>query len=319
METDAKAVPRWKLWAQLIRLPTSMTLIADALTAVAITQCELPARSIALLLPISLAMYWAGMILNDWFDIEKDREQRSQRPLAAGKISMPVAGLAGWGLLVAAGIGCAVAIFVLAPQRWLHVLPWCWGVMLAVVLYDGPLKKTTLAPWIMGMCRGLHWLFAVQFVVAVGGSTSEIAIPISYAIAATMTLYVAGVTWFARKEADQKPSTTLLVFGAALMMLALIAHATIPMWLAYWIPGMKQQSMYSLLVLMCGALIGKRLWFAIQQTSPATMQLAVKQSLLSLVLLDAFVAYWRMGTYWGAGISLLIIPALWLGARFRTT
>ena len=41
--------------------------------------------------------------------------------------------------------------------------------------------------------------------------------------------------------------------------------------------------------------------------------------LLSLILLDAFVAYWLMGPYWGAGISLLILPALWLGARFRTT
>lgn len=319
MEIDSKAVPRWKLWAQLIRLPTSMTLIADALTAVAITQCEFPALSIGLLLPISLAMYWAGMILNDWFDLEKDREQRSQRPLASGKISMASAGLVGWGLLIVAGVVCSLAIFWFAPQRWLQVLPWCFGVMLAVVLYDGPLKKTILAPWIMGLCRGLHWLFAVQFVVAVGGVSSEVAVPLSYAIAATMTVYVAGVTWFARKEADQKPSTSLLVFGAALMLLALIAHATIPTWMAYWIPGLKPQAMYGILVLMCGALIGKRVWLAIRQTSPATMQLAVKQSLLSLILLDAFVAYWLMGPYWGAGISLLILPALWLGARFRTT
>jgi 4-hydroxybenzoate polyprenyltransferase len=318
MESSAKAVPRWKLWAQLIRLPTSMTLIADALTAVAITQCEYPARSVALLLPISLAMYWAGMILNDWFDIEKDRQQRSQRPLASGAISLPHAGIAGWGLLVLAAVGCAAAIFFMQPERWLSVLPLCMGVMVAVVLYDGPLKNTILAPWLMGLCRGLHWLFAVQFVVAVGGWTNEYAVPFSYAIAATMTVYVAGVTWFARREAEQKPSQALLIFGASLMILALIAHALLPNWLAYTLQ-LKPNAMYSVLVAMCGALIVKRLWLAIRQTSPLTMQLAVKQSLLSLILLDAFVAYWWMGPYWGAGISLLILPALWLGARFRTT
>jgi 4-hydroxybenzoate polyprenyltransferase len=318
MESDTKAAPRWKLWAQLIRLPTSMTLIADALTAVAITQCEYPARSIALLLPISLAMYWAGMILNDWFDIEKDRQQRSQRPLASGAISLQQAGIAGWGLLLLAAMGCAAAIFSVQPERWLNVLPLCIGVMVAVVLYDGPLKNTLVAPWLMGLCRGLHWLFAVQFVVAVGGWTNDYAVPFSYAIAATMTVYVAGVTWFARREAEQKPSPTLLIFGASLMIIALIAHALLPNWLAYSLQ-LKPNATYSVLVAMCGALIVKRLWLAIRQTSPVTMQLAVKQALLSLILLDAFVAYWWMGPYWGAGISLLILPALWLGARFRTT
>lgn len=319
MDNEPKLTPRWKHWAQLIRLPTSMTLIADVLTAVAITQCEYPARSLALLLPISLAIYWAGMILNDWFDIEKDRQQRSRRPLASGAISTSHAGIVGWGLLALACVGCAAVVLWLQPERWMLVWPWCIGVIVAVVLYDGPLKKSWLAPWLMGLCRGLHWLFAVQFVVAVGGWTSEYATPVSYAIAATMTVYIAGVTWFARREAEQKPSSTILIFGASLMVAALIALALMPRWLSYWMAEIKPQAIYSLLVTMCGALIVKRLWLAIRQTSPATMQLAVKQSLLSLILLDAFLAYWWMGPYWGAGISLLVLPALWLGARFRTT
>ena len=319
MATDSRVEPQWKLWAQLIRLPTSMTLVADALTAVAITQCEFPLRSALWLLPISLAIYWAGMILNDWFDIEKDRQQRSSRPLASGAISLRHAALAGWGLLALALGGCLVALALSNPARIAVVLPCCFGVIVAVVLYDGPLKKTWLAPWLMGVCRGLHWLFAVQFVLAVGGATSDYATPVSFAIAATMTVYIAGVTWFARKEADRKPSKLLLVFGATLMVIALAAHASMPYWLTFWTPEIKPQSTYSILVTMCGVLIARRLVAAIGAPSPATMQLAVKQSLLSMILLDAFVAYWWMGPYWGAGISLLILPALWLGARFRTT
>jgi 4-hydroxybenzoate polyprenyltransferase len=319
MATDSRIEPQWKLWAQLIRLPTSMTLVADVLTAVAITQCEFPLRSALLLLPISLAIYWAGMILNDWFDIEKDRQQRSSRPLASGAITLQQAAFAGWGLLTLALGGCLVALALWNPARIAVVLPCCFGVIVAVVLYDGPLKKTWLAPWLMGVCRGLHWLFAAQFVLAVGGETSDYATPVSFAIAATMTVYIAGVTWFARKEADRKPSKLLLVFGATLMVAALAAHASMPNWLTFWAPEIKPQSTYSILVTMCGVLIVRRLVAAIGAPSPATMQLAVKQSLLSMILLDAFVAYWWMGPYWGAGISLLILPALWLGARFRTT
>ena len=36
----------------------------------------------------AVALYWAGMILNDVFDIEQDRMQRPSRPLPAGDISM---------------------------------------------------------------------------------------------------------------------------------------------------------------------------------------------------------------------------------------
>jgi len=317
--SEKKSVPRWKLWAQLIRVPTSMTLVADVLAAVAITQCEFSARSVAWLLPISLALYWAGMILNDWFDVEKDRQNRSQRPLASGAISIRQAGIAGWGLLLSALIASMLAVLWIKPEQWGSVLPWCLGVIGAVVLYDGPLKQTLVAPWLMGLCRGFHWLFAVHFVIAVGGASSPYAVPMSYAIATTMTVYIAGVTWFARREADSKPSLTLLWLGACLMSAALVAQALLPQSLAYWFPELPEPSNYVFLVAMCGALILRRLWMAIRQPSPLSMQLAVKQSLLSLILLDAFVAYWWRGPYWGAGIALLILPALWLGIRFRTT
>ncbi len=150
-----------------------------------------------------------------------------------------------------------------------------------------------------GLCRGLHWLFAVQFVVAVGGWTSEHSVPVSYAIAATMTVYIAGVTWFARREADRKPSQSLLIFGASLMGIALVALALMPDWLSYWIPAAEE----AVDVQRARLDVWRFDWKAVVGCDISNFTdndaVGVKQSLLSLILLDAFLAYWWMGPYWG--------------------
>lgn len=318
------SVSRWKLWGQLVRLPTSMTLLADALAAVAVSQCEAPWRTVGVLLPASLAIYWAGMILNDWFDVAKDRQQRSRRPLASGAIGLSQAAMAGWGLLLFAIVWTTAATGLVNEGGFDSkvigpVALWCLSLIAAVVLYDGPLKKTILAPWLMGVCRGLHWMFAFSLIQVVGGEVGLQLPKIAYVIAIIMTFYVAGVTWFARREADAKPSTSLLLFGSTLMVVALATLASLPWWLNQWIAEAQENSMFGLLVAMSGVLLGRRLLTAIGDPSPATIQLGVKQSLLSLILLDAYLAYWWSGSFWGAGIAMLIVPAIWLGGKFRTT
>jgi 4-hydroxybenzoate polyprenyltransferase len=259
------------------------------------------------------------MILNDWFDIEKDKQQRSRRPLASGAISVGQAGAAGWGLLLLGLLlSCSAAFYFGATASW-PVVAWCLGLIAAVVLYDGPLKNTLLAPWLMGLCRGLHWMFAVTLVSYVGGDCGEHSQRLALAIAGIMTLYVTGVTWFARREADKAPAKSLLIFGTLLMTVSLIGLGTMPWWLIYWLPMVPKNSMYAWLVAMSGAILMRRWLTAITNPSPATIQVGVKQSLLSLIMLDAFLAFWWAGAYWSAGIILLVVPALWLGARFRTT
>ncbi len=309
----------WIRWGQLIRLPTSMTLLADALTAIAITQCDEPGRAAAILIPSSLAIYWAGMILNDWFDVEKDKQQRSRRPLASGAISVRQAGVAGWGLLLLGLLwSCSAAFYFGTAAAW-PVGLWCLGLIAAVVLYDGPLKNTLLAPWLMGLCRGLHWMFAVTLVSYVGGDCGAHSQTLALAIAAIMTLYVAGVTWFARREADKSPAKSLLILGAFVMTIALLSLGSMPWWLIYFLPLVPKNSMFVWLVAMTGAILSRRWLAAITNPIPSTIQVGVKQSLLSLIMLDAFVAFWWAGAYWSAGIIMLVVPALWLGARFRTT
>ena len=82
------------------------------------------------------------MILNDVFDVEKDRGERPSRPIPAGLIPLRQAKVAGWGLLVV-GVGLAGLSGYLpsqqAPATW---LPAAVGLLLAIMIvaYDGPLK-----------------------------------------------------------------------------------------------------------------------------------------------------------------------------------
>ena len=85
-------------WLQLIRLPNAFTVPGDVVAGWYLAGAA-GRPGLFLLLGSSLSMYWAGLILNDCFDLEKDREERPDRPLPSGRISLAVAWTAGLSLL----------------------------------------------------------------------------------------------------------------------------------------------------------------------------------------------------------------------------
>ena len=94
-------------WLQLFRLPNVFTAIADVLMGfLFINLGYQPVQWLIPLIVSTCCLYSAGMVLNDVFDVEVDREERPQRPLPSGKISVSLARNVGFGLL-AAGIASA--------------------------------------------------------------------------------------------------------------------------------------------------------------------------------------------------------------------
>ena len=98
----------------------------------------------AVLVSASL-IYIGGMILNDAFDAEFDRQFRRERPIPSGAVSELRVWQAGWSLIVAGVIGLAV-------QGWWTAI---FSVLLAgsVILYDAIHKRVTLSPVLMAACR----------------------------------------------------------------------------------------------------------------------------------------------------------------------
>src|SRR6516165_8850631 len=89
-------------FAQLVRLPNLPTAVADIALA-ALAAGALPGRwpAFVLLVFASCCLYCAGMVWNDYFDLEQDRRERPERPLPSGRVSLRAAVQLGAGLLAA--------------------------------------------------------------------------------------------------------------------------------------------------------------------------------------------------------------------------
>ncbi len=140
-----------------------------------------------------------------------------------------------------------------------------------------------------------------------------------WAVAGAIGLYIAGVTWFARTETDRSARLPL-VLSTVIMMLAIVLLGALTHLSDRIIPLMQQEpGRWYLLMLFLGLLIGWRCMRAIIVPTPAQVQAAVAQSILSLVILDAAVCYAVRGVFWAVMILLFLLPAMFLGKWVELT
>src|SRR5262245_60563766 len=95
---------KFQTYAQLVRLPNVFTALADialaALAAGALANAGAWPAFVLLLLA-SACLYSGGMVWNDLFDVEQDRQERPFRPLPSGRVRPREALRLGTGLLAA--------------------------------------------------------------------------------------------------------------------------------------------------------------------------------------------------------------------------
>ena len=213
-------------------------------------------------------------MLNDVFDVERDREERPGRPLAAGAIDVGLARKVGLGLLFAGVVFAFLA---------------CWqsgliAVLLAVCvwLYDGPLKRTAIAPFLMGGCRTLNILMVAAT------ATGEPWLACWYAGA--IGVYVAGITWVARNEAAESQKSGELYLGSGLVFAGLIAIAAI-VFCPSKMPQIDRKiaKLFPMVATFVFLPILRRITLACVTQSGTSVKQAVISCLQSLILIDALV------------------------------
>lgn len=297
--------------ARLVRLPNVFTAFADILLgACACGAISEKSGALALMLSGSGVLYLAGMALNDFFDRIDDAKSRPDRPIPSGRVSPKQALLLGLGLLAAGVVLATMALAV--SQGGFDPLGWNFAVApalaAAIVLYDKVLKHGWLGPIGMGLCRALNVLLGCSLAPMPDGREL-----LPYHLAGTIGLYIAGVTWFARKE--EATSRPLALAGAAgVMALSLAIGLFVP---EHFPPG--HAPWFAPITFIAFVLwLGTALAAAIRKPSPKHVQTAVKRSIFGLVLLDAILACFLVG--WpGLLIALLLIPAMQLGRRLYST
>jgi len=299
-------------YLQLVRLPNVFTAVADVLMGFLFTHATFApgaAWILGLLIAASVLLYMAGMVLNDVFDVEVDTRERPKRPIPSGRVSLSTARWVGWQLLVAGAIAGWLAGYRsgdLRPGLVATALAAC------VLLYDAGLKKTLAGPLGMGACRTLNVLLGMS--LSAQPWQAEHAL-----VAGAIGVYIAGVTWFARGEADRSRRAHLA--GGMLVMLAGVGLLSLlPGWSDRILPLIQQQPMrWGLLMIIVGLIIMRRCLWAITNPTPARVQATVKQSLISLVILDAAVAFAVRGPLGALAVLVLLVPMMLLGARFYST
>ncbi len=321
-------------WLQLVRIPNVFTIVADALTAGALTYYlrDFPvalAVAFAIASVGSVCLYWSGMILNDAYDAEEDAVLRSNRPIPSGRISRKTAFRVGWGLW-ASGLALCLAGGVIGflTGTGISAAFFVSAVLLAVCiwLYDAEFKNTPVGPFLMGMCRGLNILMLLSF-----RPISELAASPLLLYPFALTIYITGVTFYARCETEEalevgirRPGVGAMLFSLALMTGGLALLTPFPIWLESWMPG----SVATLFVaepwrwkMLISALA---LWLAFRAFSayfqgPLRVRMTVKLALFTLFLLDAGL----VAVVGGIPVALMILAcfavAMVVGRRVYST
>ncbi|MBC8115990.1 MAG: UbiA family prenyltransferase [Candidatus Saccharimonas sp.] len=303
-------------YLQLIRLPTVFTAMADIVLGYVLTHRFIvgpqgwddPAKFFGLLVS-SCCLYLAGMVFNDVFDRKQDAAERPSRPIPSGRVSLVSAVVLGTVLMI---VGVAAAATVTRVSLQVAGL-----LVVAILAYDAVLKRTPLAPLAMGLCRALN--------VMLGASDHEfwkpffLGPPQTYA-AAFLGLYIVGVTLFARTEAR---TSSRWILGLALLILD-AAFGGLAWLTSSWPTGANVSVVLALFGVIAFTL-NRRAIAAIIEPSPEKVQLTIKVMLLSYVMLDATLVFWKMaesgqlGSAHALATAALVIPAILLSRLIPMT
>jgi 4-hydroxybenzoate polyprenyltransferase len=319
-------------YLQLLRLPNIFMAMADVMMGFLLTHRLSPLGAglgasalltglahrygivLGLLLVSSAALYAAGVILNDVFDYDDDLRERPERPLPSGRVALRRAQRLGWQCLMS-GLTFGWLATVVTHNYRSGLVATLLAVL--IVLYDTALRRTPLGPLAMGGCRMLNVLLGMS--VLGGPGQPDHWQPHHWLVAGAVGLYIVGLTWFSRQEADRSRraalglATAVMLAGVALLSLLPLATDDV-------IPLLSlEPSRWVILMLMLGAIILVRCIWAVSEPTPGRVQMAVKQGLLSLVVLDAAAALAVEGLPGAILVLAFLLPAVFLGTWISST
>lgn len=336
-------------WLRLLRIPNLPSAISNILMAyLLVNQTWTPVVPLVLLIVASAAMYSAGMILNDVFDFEIDLKQRPDRPLPSGAISKSLAASGGFTLLIAgviiASLCGAYATAFAGPSS----APWRTGLLavllaICIVLYDGPLKRTIFAPFLMGGCRTLNILMGASTFTSLAtgdvnqrageaaqwlaGGNELLGMPLLvWWVAVAIGGLITGATLLGRNEASEEQARAPMIVAGLIVLCSLVCLA-----LAVYCPTSNapgafqisetQKSIFPMFIGFMSLTILRRVFVAVATLKPASIQLGVISVLRSLIILDAAVCYLAAPhqIIYALVVLSLLIPTMLLGRYFAST
>lgn len=275
-----------------------ITAVADILAGVAISGFLGSEVSSYLdhLLPVicmclaTIGLYGGGVVFNDIMDAELDKQERPERPIPSGVISITEAIVLGSYLLLV-GILAAFTVSRIAGYFAL-------GIAVSSLVYDKWGKHFSWGPVNMGLCRGLNLLMGISIVVP--------ALNKYWWIGLIPVIYIAAVTAISRGEVHGGNKRTLRIaaFCYALVYCTMLVLAAVNGQILIALP----------FIILFALMINMPLFKAMKDPSGPNIGKAVKGGIIALIAMNAaWVA--AFSTLPHALLVLILLPLSLLMAK----
>lgn len=272
----------------LLRIPNIFTVPGDVVMGAILARGALPQP---LLILASICLYEGGMVLNDFFDLKEDAQERPERPIPSGEISRALAGAIGFALLIA---GVGIAYFVGMKFFYIATI-----IALVVLLYDGGGKKIpVLGELLMGLARGFN--------VLLGAGSFELE-TLVWVFVIGEVLYIAFVTALAKVETQNDDVSKLKRYLPAACWGDIVIAASVVTY--FW--GECSASLITGLSLL--GLLG--IWGAIGAKSKASSRAVVGNYIGALIFYHAGVILLVSFENWPIALCVLTLWPLGKIAR----
>ncbi|MEX0273298.1 MAG: UbiA-like protein EboC [Flavobacteriaceae bacterium] len=217
------------------------------------------------LIAASICLYAGGVVMNDVFDVDIDREERPERPIPSGKVSLAAAKRYGMGLLL---LGLALAFLTSPISGGLALV-----LAVAILLYDGYAKKFAfLGPMNMGICRGLNLLLGM----------SILGMPKLGSMALVPVVYIFAITLISRGEVHGNNRRNILLAGGLYLAVLLTLGGVSQFFARTDVISWVFLAGFALMILV-------PLIQAYQKNTPTNIKKAVKMGILALIVMDATI------------------------------
>ena len=298
----------------LVRLPNIFTAASNILSGYFTIVATVSSSFINLhllylvgLMTSSSLLYLAGIVFNDYFDIEIDKKERLTRPLPSGKITKRKA------LTIAISSMIAANVITLVINWTSFII----AIILTTIIiaYDYGLKHNNITgPIIMGLARSINVILGASpalstLLLSVTASKMLLFISIS------LFLYIVAISILSKKEVSGKATNLIIISSLSIVFVDIAAIAIAGL------IGIFQPAVFAFLVLFSVVMIitFRPILRGLDNLAPIHIRDIIKNMIISIIILDSVFVSGLIGLPYGLATLLLLVPSVLLSRKLYLT
>jgi 4-hydroxybenzoate polyprenyltransferase len=304
----------FRQYISLVRLPNLFSAASNILpgyciivTAISSSFNNTNVLHLAGLMVTSSLLYMAGIVFNDYFDIEIDKKERPTRPLPSGNVSKRKALTIAISSMIAANV---ISLLI----SWMSFV---FAVILTAIIiaYDSRLKhKSITGPLCMSFARFVNVILGASPAFSMLLLSSE-SITMLLFIATTMFLYILSISVLSKKEVSGKATRHDIIFPFAIVFVVIISITIAGLIGIFQTVAFVNLALFSAVMIITFIPILR----GHASLAPIDIQNTIRNMIISIIILDSVFVSGVIGLQYGLATLLLIFPSILLARKLDTT